>query len=104
MKVATLLMWVQFLAAHWIKGKNPSHAICVSVRRYTCTQNKGADWEKVASQKILSLCLTPFRKIGAVVLTIRGTFSLADAIADIVCDEDPFLDGFAHRGILNGAK
>jgi hypothetical protein len=37
-------------------------------------------------------------------LTIRGTFSMADAISDIVCDEDPFLDGFAHRGILNGAR
>ena len=97
-------MWVRFLVAHRSKGKNPSRAICGSVRGNTCTQNKGADWEKVASKKLLSLCLTTFRKIGAVVLTIRGTFSLADAIADIVCDEDPFLDGFAHRGILNGAK
>jgi hypothetical protein len=33
----------------------------------------------------------PNRKIRSVVLTIRGTFSLADAISDIVCDEDPFL-------------
>jgi hypothetical protein len=36
--------------------------------------------------------------------SFRGTFSLADAISDIVCDEEPFLEGFAHRGILNGAR
>jgi len=29
---------------------------------------------------------------------------MADAISDIVCDEDSFLDGFAHKGILNGAR
>jgi hypothetical protein len=44
------------------------------------------------------------RKSNAVVLTIRGTLSLSDAISDIVCDEEPFLDGFAHRGILSGAR
>ena len=52
MKVATLLMWVRFLVAHRSKGKNPSRAICGSVRGNTCTQSKGADWEKVASQNI----------------------------------------------------
>ena len=38
-----------------------------------------------------------------VVLTIRGTYSIGDAIIDIVCDEVPFLDGFAHHGMVDGA-
>ena len=40
----------------------------------------------------------------SVVLAIRGTFSVKDVILDIVCDEVPFLAGFAHKGILNGAQ
>ena len=40
----------------------------------------------------------------SLVLAIRGTFSLKDAILDAVADEVPFLDGFAHKGILNGAR
>ena len=40
----------------------------------------------------------------SVVLAIRGTFSVKDVILDIVCEEVPFLAGFAHKGILNGAQ
>ena len=40
----------------------------------------------------------------SIVLAIRGTYSLADVIVDVICDEEEFLDGFAHRGILRGAK
>ena len=40
----------------------------------------------------------------SIVLAIRGTYSLADVIVDVVCDEDQFLDGFAHRGILQGGQ
>ena len=43
-------------------------------------------------------------KSKSVVLAVRGTFSLADAVIDMVADEETFLDGFAHRGILRGAK
>ena len=39
-----------------------------------------------------------------VVWAIRGTQSLNDALIDAICDEEPFLDGFAHKGILRGAK
>ena len=39
-----------------------------------------------------------------VVLCIRGTYSIGDAILDIVCDEVPFLDGFAHHGMVDGAN
>lgn len=38
-----------------------------------------------------------------VVLAIRGTYSIGDAIIDIVCDEMPFLDGFAHHGMVDAA-
>lgn len=38
-----------------------------------------------------------------VVLLIRGTWGFKDLVADIVCEEKPFLDGFAHEGILHGA-
>ena len=39
-----------------------------------------------------------------VVLCIRGTYSIGDAIIDIVCDEVPFLDGYAHHGMVDGAN
>ena len=38
-----------------------------------------------------------------VVLAIRGTYSIGDAIIDIVCDEIPFLDGLAHHGMADAA-
>ena len=38
-----------------------------------------------------------------IVLCIRGTYSLGDAVLDIVCDEVPFLDGYAHHGMVDGA-
>ena len=40
----------------------------------------------------------------AVVLAIRGTFCLRDVLLDMVCDDAPFLDGFAHKGIREGAE
>lgn len=40
----------------------------------------------------------------SLVISIRGTASFNDVIIDCVCDQVPFMEGFAHRGILNGAK
>ena len=40
----------------------------------------------------------------ALVLTVRGTSSLRDALLDMVCEDAPFLTGFAHAGILTGAR
>ena len=40
----------------------------------------------------------------SVVLAVRGTYSFSDVIVDILCDEDKFLDGYAHSGILKGAN
>ena len=40
----------------------------------------------------------------SIVLAIRGTFCFNDVIVDLVCEEEKFLDGFAHSGILLGAK
>ena len=40
----------------------------------------------------------------SVVLAVRGTYSLSDVIVDVICDEEKFLDGYAHRGILKGAN
>ena len=40
----------------------------------------------------------------SVVLAVRGTFSLTDVIIDVVCDDEEFLGGHAHRGILRGAR
>ena len=40
----------------------------------------------------------------ALVLTVRGTSSLRDALLDMVCEDAPFLAGFAHAGILTGAR
>ena len=36
-----------------------------------------------------------------VVLVIRGTFTINDLVIDALCDEVPFLDGYAHRGMVN---
>ena len=38
------------------------------------------------------------------VLAVRGTKSLRDALLDMVCDDAPFLNGFAHSGILKGSR
>ena len=43
-------------------------------------------------------------ELKCVILAIRGTFSLDDVIIDLVCEEDIFLDGYAHGGILKSAK
>ena len=40
----------------------------------------------------------------AVVIAIRGTQSIKDAIMDAVGDLVPFLDGWAHRDMLQGAQ
>jgi len=40
----------------------------------------------------------------SLVLSVRGTQSLKDALMDLTCVERRFLDGFAHKGILDGAR
>ncbi len=45
-----------------------------------------------------------FFSFRSVVLAVRGTFSLTDVIIDVVCDDEEFLGGHAHRGILRGAR
>jgi len=40
----------------------------------------------------------------SLVLSIRGTKSLKDALLDMVCDDAPFIGGFAHSGILSGTQ
>jgi len=39
----------------------------------------------------------------SLVLAVRGTSSIKDAISDLMADEVPFLGGFAHRGIVRCA-
>ena len=43
-------------------------------------------------------------EIKSIVLAIRGTFSFKDAIMDVVCADEDFLEGKAHKGILTGAE
>ena len=38
------------------------------------------------------------------VLAVRGTTSFKDIMIDVAATEEPFLDGFAHQGILKGAR
>ena len=38
------------------------------------------------------------------VLAVRGTTSFKDIMIDVAATEEPFLDGFAHQGILTGAR
>ena len=40
----------------------------------------------------------------SLVLAIRGTFSVKDAILDAVAEDVPFLNGMTHKGILSGAR
>ncbi|XP_059086966.1 uncharacterized protein LOC131883499 isoform X2 [Tigriopus californicus] len=42
-------------------------------------------------------------EIGSLILSIRGTHSLTDVIIDLICDDEEFLDGHAHRGIMRGS-
>ena len=39
-----------------------------------------------------------------IVMVIQGTWGIRDTIMDLVFDSVPFLDGWAHRGILDGAR
>ena len=41
-----------------------------------------------------------YRSICLISVSFRGTQNLNDAVIDAICDEEPFLDGFAHKGIL----
>ncbi|CAN0341914.1 unnamed protein product, partial [Phaeothamnion confervicola] len=41
------------------------------------------------------------RKSLAVVLAVRGTFSLTDTVMDVLCDTVPFHGGRAHRGMVS---
>ena len=43
-------------------------------------------------------------EVKSVVLAIRGTYCLKDIVIDMVCDETPYFNGFAHKGILSGAR
>ena len=40
----------------------------------------------------------------SIILTVRGTKTLRDALLDMVCDDAPFLGGAAHAGMLTGAR
>eukprot|EP00092_Neocalanus_flemingeri_P011292 GFUD01012169.1.p1 GENE.GFUD01012169.1~~GFUD01012169.1.p1 ORF type:complete len:430 (-),score=81.39 GFUD01012169.1:702-1991(-) len=40
----------------------------------------------------------------SVVLIIRGTFCFKDALLDVVCEDAEFLDGFAHKGFIEGSR
>ena len=42
--------------------------------------------------------------VKSIVLSIRGTFSLKDAVLDAVAEEVEFLEGRAHKGIVSGAE
>lgn len=42
--------------------------------------------------------------VNSIVLSIRGTFSLKDAVLDAVAEEVEFLEGRAHKGIVSGAE
>jgi len=35
---------------------------------------------------------------------VQWNFQWQDLVADVVCEEKPFLDGFAHEGFLDGAN
>jgi hypothetical protein len=43
-------------------------------------------------------------KTMSIVLVIRGTFDGKDVLIDLNCKEATFIDGFAHGGILTGAR
>jgi hypothetical protein len=39
----------------------------------------------------------------AIVLSVRGTLSMYESVADVVCDYAPFKGGLAHKGVLRMA-
>ena len=43
-------------------------------------------------------------KTKSIVLAIRGTKCANDIICDLVCENENFLNGVAHSGILQGSK
>ena len=43
------------------------------------------------------------QKTQAIVLSVRGTLSIYESVADVICDYAPFKDGLVHRGVLRMA-
>ena len=44
------------------------------------------------------------KKLGAIVLAIRGTMSFRDVLTDLVCEYVPWKNGYVHAGILSAAR
>jgi len=68
----------------------------------------GLDEEDILEMQFQSTVMRPCYMIcrcaNEIIWTIRGTCSIADVITDLVAGSSPFLDGEAHKGILEGAK
>ncbi|KAF9438298.1 hypothetical protein BGZ76_008776 [Entomortierella beljakovae] len=43
-------------------------------------------------------------KYNALCIIIRGTFSITDAMTDLVCEYYPYKDGLVHKGIMDNAR
>jgi len=41
---------------------------------------------------------------GSIVISLRGTFHIKDCLTDLVASNEPFMEGFAHCGILRTAS
>ncbi|KAG5457943.1 MAG: Alpha/Beta hydrolase protein, partial [Olpidium bornovanus] len=39
-----------------------------------------------------------------IVVVVRGTFSLQDAMTDLLCEYEPYKGGLAHRGVIRSAE
>jgi hypothetical protein len=68
----------------------------------------GIDPEDILLTKFDVLCpkfiLLLDHEVKSVVLAIQGTCCLKDIVLDMVCDETPYLNGIAHKGILSSAR
>eukprot|EP01090_Pellita_catalonica_P017196 TRINITY_DN5131_c0_g1_i1.p1 TRINITY_DN5131_c0_g1~~TRINITY_DN5131_c0_g1_i1.p1 ORF type:complete len:512 (+),score=111.68 TRINITY_DN5131_c0_g1_i1:29-1537(+) len=73
-------------------------------------EHSGIEVEDILSQQWTSNLFDPGHVVAyahrrkTIVVTIRGTFHLRDALVDMVGRYEPFLTGFAHCGMAKAAK
>ena len=91
------------------------HATNIYLASLTFTKSQVADCMEIEPEDILDswlkddvaeLCpnfvLFLDHQNSEVVLVIRGTLSVNDVITDVLCEEEEFLGGFAHKGFVDG--
>jgi hypothetical protein len=61
---------------------------------------------ELASEKVFRPCyfIAVDRHTSSIILSVRGTMSIMDALTDLICEYQPWKGGLVHSGFLSSAK